>query len=216
MKKAVLAYSVCAKYLASKLPLNKFLKTVAVLDPCVLTTKSASTLNALENLPTFTSIISSDEEEKYQQETRQIIVDFELPSTDNQADKWWYSLEKKYPKLTKLTLSLLSVFRRPHVEDSFSVTGDFINKKSNRMQVETYSAIQSVNYSLSSRATGNKKCVSVFRRENTVSSPVMSILSFNINNACAAKRQTMCQIKRKSPQNRSVFLKKVFKKVTLE
>ena len=38
------------------------------------------------------SIISSDEEEKHQQETRQIIVDFELPSTDNQADKWWYSL----------------------------------------------------------------------------------------------------------------------------
>ena len=162
---------------------------MTVLDPCVLTTKSTSTLNALENLPTFTSILLSDEEEKYQQETRQIIVDFELPSTDNQADKWWYSLEKKYPKLTKLALSLLSIFHRPHVEDSFSVTGDFINKKSNRMQVETYSAMQSVNYSLSSRATANKKCVSVFRRENTVSSPVMSILSFNIMLALPKDKQ---------------------------
>ena len=97
LKKALLVYSVCAKYLASKLPLNyKFFKTVTVLDPCVFTTKSTSTLNALENLPTLTSIISSDEEEKYQQETHQIIVDFELPSTDYRADKWWYSLEKKY------------------------------------------------------------------------------------------------------------------------
>ena len=56
---------------------------MTVLDPCLLTTKSTSTLNALENLPTLTSVISSDEEEKYQQETRQIIVDFELSSTDN-------------------------------------------------------------------------------------------------------------------------------------
>ena len=80
---------------------------MTVLDPCVLTTKFTSTFNALENLPTLTSVISSDEEEKYQQETHQIIVDFELPSTDTRADKWWYSPEKKYPKLTKLALSLL-------------------------------------------------------------------------------------------------------------
>ena len=84
LKKALLAYSVCVKYLASKLPLNnKFLKMVTMLDLCVLTAKSSSTLSTLENLPTLTSVISSDEEEKYQQETRQTIVDLELPSTDN-------------------------------------------------------------------------------------------------------------------------------------
>ena len=191
LKKALLAHSVCAKYLASKLLLNnKFLKTVTVLDPCVLTTKSTSTLNALEHFPTLTSVVYVDEEEKYQQETRQIIVDFELPSTDNRVDKSWYSLEKKYPKLTNLALSLLSIFHGPRVENSFSVMSDVIDKKSNRMQVETYSAIRSVNYGLSTGAAGNMKCVSVFRRENKVSSPVMARLSFNIDNACAAKRQT--------------------------
>ena len=146
---------------------------VTVLDLCVLTTKSSSTLSTLENLPTLTSVISSDEEEKYQQETRQIIVDLELPSTDNWADKWSYSLKKKYPNLTELALSLLSIFHGPHFQNSFSVMGDVIDKKSNRIQVETYSAIQSVNYGLSSRATGNMKCISVFQRENKVSSPVM-------------------------------------------
>ena len=80
---------------------------MTVLDPCVFTTKSTSTLNASENLPMLTSVISSDKEEKYQQETLQIIVDFKLLSTDNQADKWWYSFEKKCPKLTKLAYSLL-------------------------------------------------------------------------------------------------------------
>ena len=68
--------------------------------------------------------------------------------------------------------------------------GDVIDKKPSRIRVETCSAIQSVNYGLSSRATGNMKCVCVFQRENKVISPVMSRLSFNMNNACAAKRQT--------------------------
>ena len=34
------------------------------------------------------------------------------------------------------------------------------------------------------------KCFSTFRKENKVSSPVIPRLSFNINNVCAAKRQT--------------------------
>ena len=58
----------------------------------------------------FTSVVPSDEEEKYQQEIRQIIVDFELYSTDTRADKCWYSPEKKYPQLTKLALSLHQFF----------------------------------------------------------------------------------------------------------
>ena len=70
--------------------------------------------------------------------------------------------------------------------------GDVIDKKSNRMQVETYPAIQSVNYGLSSRATGNMKYVSVFRRENKVSSPVMQ--RFSLNNACAAKDKQVCRM----------------------
>ena len=65
LKKALLVYSFCAKYLAGKLPLNnKFLKTVTLFDFCVLPTKSTSTLDALENLPTLTSVISSDKEGK--------------------------------------------------------------------------------------------------------------------------------------------------------
>ena len=61
---------------------------MTVLGPCVLTTKSTSTLNALENLPMLASVLSTDKEEKYQQEICQIIVDTELPSTDTWVGKW--------------------------------------------------------------------------------------------------------------------------------
>ena len=67
--------------------------------------------------------------------------------------------------------------------------GDVIDKKTSRMQVETCSSMQLVNYGLSSKATGNMKCVCVFQRENKVSSPVMPRLSFIMNNACTAKKQ---------------------------
>ena len=88
--------------------------------------------------------------------------------------------------------------------------GDVIVKKSNRMQVETYSGLQSVNYGLSSRATDNMKCVSVFRRENKVSSPVMPRLSFNINNACTAKRQTsVSDVTEKSTESQCISEKSV-------
>ena len=65
-----------------------------------------------------------------------------------------------------------------------------IDKKPSRIQVETNSAIQPAKYDLSSRTTGNMKCVCVFSRVNKVNSPVMPRLSFNVNNACTAKRQT--------------------------
>ena len=129
-------------------------------------------------------MISGDKVEKYEQETLQIKVDFELPSTDCRADNWWYSLEKKHPKLTKLAIAL-SIFHGPHIENYFCLMSEITDKKSNRMEVETYSVTpQSVHYGLSSRATGNMKCATVFRRQNKVSFPVMPRLLFNISNDC--------------------------------
>ena len=124
------------------------------------------------------SVISSDQEEKYQQETHQIIVYFKLPSTDIQADKQWYSLEKKDLKFTKL--SPPSTFNGSQVENYFHVMGGIKDKNSNRVLAVTYYNI------LALRTTGNMKCVRIFRRRNDV---VIPRLPFNIN-VWAAKRQT--------------------------
>ena len=47
----------------------------------------------------------------------------------------------------------LTVFHGPRVESSFSVMGHVMDKKSGRMNVSTYSAIQTVKYSLAAKAS---------------------------------------------------------------
>ena len=84
MKRALSACSVYAERLAKKLPLNnKFIKVVKDFDPCVLATKSTATLNVSKKLARLTSVISSGEKEKYQEETGQVIVYFKLLSTEH-------------------------------------------------------------------------------------------------------------------------------------
>ena len=46
-----------------------------------------------------------------------------------------------------LSLATLTDFHGPRVESSFSVMGDVMDKKSGRMNVSAYSAIQTVKYS---------------------------------------------------------------------
>ena len=54
------------------------------------------------------------------------------------------------------------------------------------------------------------KCVNVFRIENKWSSPVMPRLSFNINNACTAKRQTsVSDVTEKSTESQCISEKTV-------
>ena len=86
---------------------------------------------------------------------------------------------------------------------------DIKDKNFNRMLAETYSAIQSVNYGLCLRTTGNMKCVRIFRGENKISSLVIPRLSFNTNNVCTAKRQTsVLDVTEKSTESQSVSKKK--------
>ena len=91
------------------------------------------------------------------------------------GDLWWYKLVKRYPILTKLSLAALTIFHGPRVEGSFSVTGDIMDKKSGRMNVETYSAIQTVKYSLTAKASKSSKMQknnSIFYSEDRLKSPV--------------------------------------------
>ena len=84
LKRALSACSVCAERLAKKLPLNnKFIKVVKDFDPCALATKFTATLNVLKKLARLTSVMSSGEKEKHQEEIGQVIVYFKLLSTEH-------------------------------------------------------------------------------------------------------------------------------------
>ena len=92
------------------------------------------------------------------------------------ADTWWFKLKDKYPLLSKMSLALLTIFHGPRVESSFSVMGDIMDKKSGRMNVSTYSAIQTVKYSLDAKTSHafKPKSVQVFQRSDWLKSLVLS------------------------------------------
>lgn len=59
-------------------------------------------------------------------------------------DKWWGEVVdyKKYPLLTKLVFALLTCFHGPKVEASFSIMNSVVTPGSSRINVPTFSAIQ--------------------------------------------------------------------------
>ena len=74
-----------------------------------------------------------------------------------------------------MSLALLTIFHGPKVEISFSVMGDVMDKKSGRMNVSTYSAIQTFKYSLNAKTSHafRPKSVQMFQRSDLLKSPVM-------------------------------------------
>ena len=52
-----------------------------------------------------------------------------------------------------MSSALLTIFHGPRVESSFSVMGEVMDKKSGRMNMSTYTAIQTVKYSLNAKTS---------------------------------------------------------------
>ena len=69
------------------------------------------------------------------------------------ADTQWFKLKDKYSLLSKMSSALLTIFHGPRVESSFSVMGEVMDKKSGRMNMSTYTAIQTVKYSLNAKTS---------------------------------------------------------------
>ena len=103
--------------------------------------------------------------------------------------------------MSKLVFALLSCFHGPQVEGSFNTMGDIIDPKSYRMQVHTYSAVQTVKYGL--RAT--KKCaVEYFHRAEVLHDKLDTNLarnmqkSYKLYNAEQQKNREAQEAKRKA------------------
>ena len=193
LSNALKAYAECATYMAEKLPLeNEFLKNVAAIDPIAITSRKSIVLKLLLKFPFLMNNGLVDEEaEMYENDCRRLFVDFNLPDVlqDNKpvrADNWRWQLNEKYPVLSKLSLAVLTVFHGPRVESSFSVMGDVMDKESGRMNVSTYSAIQTVKYSLAAKASKiskKQKSVQIFHRKDKLKSPVLKNVVTKIRNS---------------------------------
>lgn len=117
-------------------------------------------------------------------------IDSRLPevSGDTNIVEWWTQVEhtKRYPVLCKIAMGVLSIFHGPRVESTFNVMGDVIGIKSGRMNVETYSSIQSVKNVLKARKTTALK---MFKRKDMKFSPVDRHICLKLRSAAGRYKQ---------------------------
>ena len=71
------------------------------------------------------------------------------------------------------------------VESAFSMMGNVLDKNSGRMNLDTYSAIQTVKYSIAENKASSNGCKSIasFKSDDIHASPVMPLLSNNMRSA---------------------------------
>ena len=175
MKKVYLDTS---QYMVKKLPLpNPVLRYMSALDPNVYGHYAVE--SALEKLKDhFPTTLTEPEEDQYLREIAKIQLDPTLPSimfedgtSSKRVDKWWAEIfsTNNYPALSKIVKACLSVFTGPQVEQSFSSMNLIINSKTNRLDIQTYCALQSVRYELKAKHT---TALDYYHREDVVRDPV--------------------------------------------
>ena len=133
-----------------------------------------------------------------------------LPALDeekNRADIWWYQLKGRYPTIRKVSLALLSIFHGPRVESSFSVKGNISDKQSGCMNVDTYSAIQTLKYNvLDNPASKNSvKSISSFKREDKLHTPMVSNLCYNMCNARGRYKPRLKDIAKENKEKKKIL-----------
>ena len=154
-----------------KFPLTKkFLICLSGLDPTAIGhSASYACLRKLADF--FPTILTNTEKtwkllenkllDNYLKKISTLQLDKSLPSTleENdvpvQLDLWWAKIfqTRNYPVLSQVVKACLSIFSGPHVESSFSLMSNIIDKRSNRMNIDTYNAIVTIKYSLQSKSS---------------------------------------------------------------
>ncbi len=91
----------------------------------------------------------------------------------------------------------LSIFTAPRIEQSFSAMKDIINAKTNRLDMQAYSAIQSVRYDL--RAS-NTTTLDMYRREDVLRDPVDSSKIYHIHTASQRYKKRIAAARGSNPK----------------
>ena len=152
------------KYILKKVPLNnEVLQKFSCIDPAIVIYPSTAIFKTYLSYSTLLhNVISDEQNNEYEKEVGMLFRNEQLPS-HVQADgddvlclQWWPKIHKQYLLLFKMVTPILSNFNAPKVESSFSVTVDVVDKKCGRMNMETYSGIQTIKYSLETNRSANQ------------------------------------------------------------
>ena len=183
------AYLACGRVLQKKLPLNnQLLMAASVIDPACDHNHSTAKA-AFNRLPKLATNVVQLEKTKElygtelerQNDARLDAYSMEVlaycssqdfgPPSKMSVCEWWNRVEQtgNYPLLSSVVAALMSCFHGPAVESSFSVMKMILDDKSSRLSIDTYSALQTVKYSL--RSSG-KTAVQCFSRKDIKHTPV--------------------------------------------
>ena len=188
-QKMMTAYCESGKYILGKFPLtNKVLKCLSAIDPKVQGQDAVCPL--LEKLKSLLpTVIRPEEDSQFDKEMHSLqlaslpdCLETNESQTPVRIDKWWSSVfsRNEYPVFSKLIKASLSIFTGPHVERSFSEMNNLVNKKTNRIAVETYSALQTIRSHVKSK---KKSALQYFHREDILHDPVDKDLCFHMQTA---------------------------------
>ena len=97
-----------------------------------------------------------------------------------------------FPHLGHVVKAASSIFTGPRVEQSFSGMNNIIDSTSNRMLVDTFSAIQTVRFDL---LASKQKSVSKYHRKNYLLSPIKPRLCIKMKSSFDAHNKKLIKKK---------------------
>ena len=108
------------------------------------------------------NVISDEENDEHEKEVRMFLSNKQLPSPvqanedDVHCFQWWLKILKQYHLLFKMVTSILSNFNAIKEKSNFGIMNDVVDKKCGRMNMEMYSGIQTIKYSLEVNRSANQ------------------------------------------------------------
>ena len=196
-------FQVCVKrafintaiYMQVKFPLtNKFLMRLSGLDPTAIGhSTSYACLKKLADF--FPAILTSTEKtDSYLKNISTLQLDESLPSAleENDVpvrlDLCWAEIfqTSNYPVLSQVVKACLSDFSVPHVEFSFSLMSNILDKRSNRMNIDTYNAMMTIKYSLQSKASSE-----IYRRPDVLYEPIDKEMCYYVRSSHSRYKKGM-------------------------
>jgi hypothetical protein len=149
-------------------------------------------------------VLQEEDNDAYMLEASHLQLDKDLPPAeiDGKAvrvDHWWAKLFPRYPTLGKVVKACLSIFTGPHIEQSFSQMYDIINSKTNRLDISTYSAMQSIRYDLAAKCTTSEK---LYHRADILRTPVNQSLVYHMNTSAGRYKKRLQSTRTETEQKR--------------
>ncbi|GBL87093.1 hypothetical protein AVEN_134551-1 [Araneus ventricosus] len=177
--------------LQQKMPLdNLLLNAVSAVDPSCR--QHSLSLKLMKDLPNLaTNVISVEEREAYDLKVyRYHVAKLRQSEQKEPVDNWWVETKNstRFPLLSRMACALLTCFHGPKVESSFSIMNSVITPGSNRLNVQSFDAIQTVKYEL---AAEKKTAAEFFLKGDFLHDPVDKNLCKNMRSACSSYRTEM-------------------------